>query len=215
VLHVKHLGEVSERSESFGFGLGKGLQQIAKDKFERIVFFLRTAAERQRIGECAATATTELADNPAQEQGIAAGLLIDMNAVGLAGPLEQRLIGFQFGEQGERSFLLQFAQANDARVHIGASAAGDDGLAARRKLAQELEELVLLLLRERLDVVENEQSMGRLERVYDGAGTVSLRLLCQLQLVQLTRDLVKHVEIAGHHELGELALTLGSHHPFF
>ncbi|PYL77704.1 MAG: hypothetical protein DMF26_03055 [Verrucomicrobia bacterium] len=70
-----------------------------------------------------------------------------MNAVGFAGLLEKSLICFQFGQQGERSVLLQFAQANDACIHIGASTAGDDSLAAWRKLAQELKELVLLLFR--------------------------------------------------------------------
>ena len=64
MIHLKHVCEVSERSESFGLGLGKGFQQVAEDEFERVVFFLRAAAQRQRVGECAATATTELANDP-------------------------------------------------------------------------------------------------------------------------------------------------------
>src|SRR5206468_13055023 len=63
-----------------------------------------------------------------------------------------------------------------ARVHVGATPAGRNRLAALRKLAQELEELVLLVPRQRFEVVENQQGVRRFEQVDDEAGALGLRV---------------------------------------
>ena len=161
VLHFRRQGEVGERAEDFGLGLGELLHQIAEDEFQRVIVRRAGAEEVQRVGEGAAAPAAELAGHPAQEQRLAGGLRVEGDALGFAGLREQRIAPGEVGEGRERGVLAELFEDEFLRAGADAAAAGEDGLAALRQALDEGEELVAVGLGEGFEVIEDEQRLRR------------------------------------------------------
>ena len=80
-LRLDGLGEVGERGEDFGFRLGERVKQIAEDELQRVVSFWRAAEESEGGGDGAASSTAKLSGHPADEERVAAGFLVEVDAV--------------------------------------------------------------------------------------------------------------------------------------
>ena len=102
VLHFRRQAEVGERAEDFGLVLGELVHQIAEDELQRVVVLRAGAEEVQRVVEGAAAPAAELPGHPAQEQRVAGGLLVKGDALGFAGPREQR-VALGRGRRGFRA----------------------------------------------------------------------------------------------------------------
>jgi hypothetical protein len=162
-LHLHGGGEMGERGEDFGLVRGEGVQQIAKDELQRVVSCWRAAEEVQRGGDVAAASETELARDPADEQWIAAGLLVEGATVGVAGLAEPGEVAAKLGEEGASGLPVEPVEADDDGAGIGAAAAGDDGAGTAREAVEKGEKLVAVGLREGLEVIEHEQHVSLTE----------------------------------------------------
>ena len=207
-LHLHGRGEMGERGEHFGLVRGEGVQQVAEDELQRVVLRRGAAQEVQRGGDFGATSETKLARDPADEQGIAAGLLVEGAALGIAGLADR-------GKSRPSSAMRAQAASQSSRSSRTTTALAS----ARRRL-------VTMALEPRGRRLRNAKSWSR-----SGSGTFSrlsstsstsasrrARRMARavhfgrfrsLRLPKLARDGIEHLEIGGHYEVAERPLAIG------
>ena len=146
---------------------------------------------------------------PADEQGIAAGLLVEGATVGVAGLAEPREVAPKLGEEGAGGLPVEPVEPDDDSAVIRAPAAGDDGAGTAREAVEEGEELVAVGLREGLEVIEHEQYVGITGGAQDELGAFTFRRFRKVRLPQFARDGIEHLQIGRHHEVAERLLAVG------
>ncbi|MGI8425206.1 MAG: hypothetical protein ACR2M4_01115 [Actinomycetota bacterium] len=129
-LHLHGRGEMGERGKHFGLVRGEGVQQVAEDELQRVVPRRGAAEEVQRGGDVAAAPETERAGHPADEKGVAAGLLVEGATVGVGGLTQPREGAAKLGKEGAGGLPVE---PDDHGAGIRAAAAGDDGAGTARE----------------------------------------------------------------------------------
>lgn len=159
----------------------------------------------QGIGEGEAASATDLTGGPAQEQRLAAGVLIERESLGFAGRGEERIVGGEFGEGRERGFRAEFFEDEFLRAGADAAAAGEDGLAAGRQFLDECEDGVAVLFDEALKVIEDEQCLRASQCLQQQAWTLVLGALGDLGQPEFAGEFIEEFDKSAEDEPAEIA----------
>ena len=129
-------GGVAEGGDDALFlGIEAG-EEFAENELERIIARRATAEVGEGVGDGGAVAAADLPGGPGEEQGVAACLGDEAEAVGLGGGGEGWVVSGDVGEGLECGGLVELLEFQPSAGGDDEGAAGEEGFAGAREVAE-------------------------------------------------------------------------------
>lgn len=186
-------GGEAEGGDDALFLVGEAGEEVVEDELEGIIALRATAQTGEGVGDGGAVAAADLPGGPGEEQGVAAGVGDEAQAVGLGGSGESRVVAGDVGEGLEGGGLIELLEFEPSAGGDDDGAAGEEGFAGAREVAEEGEEAALVGVGEGFEVVEDEEGAGAGEGVDEEAWALGGGGLGDLGLLESAGDGVEHL----------------------
>jgi len=144
-------------------------EEVTEDELEGIIALRATAQVGEGVGDGGAVAAADLPGGPREEEGVTASLGDEAEAVGLGGGGEGGVVAGDVGEGLEGGGLVELLEFEPSAGGDDEGAAGEEGFAGAREVAEEGEEAALVGVGEGFEVVEDEEGAGAGEGVDEEA----------------------------------------------
>ena len=153
---------VAEGGDDALFLGGEAGEEVAEDELEGIIALRATAEVGEGVGDGGAVAAADLPSGPGEEEGVAAGLGNKAEAVGLGlgGGGECGVVAGNVGEGLEGGGFIELLEFEPSAGGDDEGAAGEQGFAGAREVAEEGEEAALVGVSEGFEVVEGRGGCG-------------------------------------------------------
>lgn len=154
----------------------------------------------ESVGDGGAVAAADLPGGPGEEQGVAAGLGDEAEAVGLGGGGESGIVAGDVSEGLEGGGLIELLEFEASAGGDDEWATGEEAFAGAREVAEEGDESALVGVVEGFEVVEDEEGAGAGEGGDEEAGALVGGGLGDLGLLEPTGDGIQHLGEAADGE---------------